>query len=30
MAKELCKDFLLDSRLVKDRWINEEWITQIH
>ena len=27
-GKSLCKDFLLDSRLVKDRWINEEWITK--
>ena len=27
-GKSLCKDFLLYSRLVKDRWINEEWITK--
>jgi len=25
-GKKICKDFLLDSRLVKDQWINEEWI----
>jgi asparagine synthase (glutamine-hydrolysing) len=25
-GKRICKDFLLDSRLVKDKWINEEWI----
>jgi len=25
-GKNICKDFLLDSRLVKDKWINEEWI----
>ena len=22
----LCKDFLLDSRIVKEKWINDEWI----
>ncbi len=27
-GKKICKDFLLDSRLVKDKWINQEWITK--
>ena len=25
-GQNLCKDFLLDSRVVKDGWINENWI----
>lgn len=25
-GQKICRDFLLDSRLVKDNWINEEWI----
>lgn len=27
-AKELCKHYLLDSRVVKDDWINKEWINK--
>jgi asparagine synthase (glutamine-hydrolysing) len=27
-GQKICKDFLLDSRLVKDKWINQEWITK--
>ena len=25
-AQKLCKDYLSDSRVVKDGWINESWI----
>ena len=24
----LCKDFLIDSRVVKDGWVNNDWITK--
>ena len=25
-GQKLCKEFLIDSRIVKDNWINDEWI----